>query len=76
MTVVAFPRRLSPVVLGACRGVHAVAPLPEAGPPPAEGLSLRGVLIGQARALAESVEAEAPRLMECVRHQGISARSR
>ncbi|KQP91350.1 hypothetical protein ASF60_18065 [Methylobacterium sp. Leaf113] len=75
MSIVAFPRRLPPVVLGACRGVHAVAPLPEAGPP-AGDLTLREVLLEQARALAAGVEAEAPGLMECVRNGSIAARSR
>ncbi|QEE39917.1 MULTISPECIES: hypothetical protein [unclassified Methylobacterium] len=76
MIVPIIPRRLPPVIRGACRVVHAVAPLPDAGPPPARNRTLREVLIEQARALADGVEAEAPGLMESVRNQSISARSR
>jgi hypothetical protein len=75
MVIPFIPRRLPPVVRGACRVVHAVAPLPEAGPP-AGDRTLREVLLDQARALAAGVEAEAPGLMECVRNHSIAARSR
>lgn len=70
-----IPRRLPPVVRGACRVVHDVAPLPDAGPP-AGDRSLREVLVEQARTLSEAVEAEAPGLMECLRNRGIKARFR
>ncbi|MCJ2081547.1 hypothetical protein [Methylobacterium sp. J-090] len=68
MIVPFIPRRLPPVVRGACRVVHDVAPLPDAGRP-AGDRTLREVLIEQARALAASVEAEAPGLMESVRNR-------
>lgn len=67
MVIPFIPRRLSPVVRGACRVVHQVAPLPDAGPPPAWDRPLREVLIEQAQALAQAVEAEAPGLMDAVR---------
>lgn len=58
-----IPRRLPPVLVGACRAVHSAIPLPAAGPPPVEDLALAEVLAGQARMLAASVEAAAPGTM-------------
>lgn len=56
-------RRMPPVVVGVCRAVHATLPLPDAGPPPGEDISLMEVLAGQARLIASSVEAAAPGTM-------------
>lgn len=57
-------RRIPPAVVGACRVLHAVLPLPEAGPLPGEDVTLAEVLAGQARVLALSVEAAAPGAMD------------
>ncbi|MCJ2039882.1 hypothetical protein MKK55_13175 [Methylobacterium sp. J-059] len=56
-------RRMPPAVVGACRALHAVLPLPEAGPLPGEDLSLAEVLAAQARVPAAAVEAAAPGTM-------------
>lgn len=57
-------RRLPPVLVGACRALHAAIPLPEASPVVGEDLALAEVLAGQAMMLAASVEAAAPGTME------------